>query len=490
MALEQKLSLRLSQRLVMTPSLQQAIKLLQMTKLELESVVAQELVENPVLEETEEVVVTPAPASAEEAAAEKPSEPVAEAPSSQEAMSEIDLEAYFSDGDDEWARGGGSFAEHEAPPIESTLTRAPDLYEHLRWQIGMSALSPRQREIAEAIVGNLDADGFLVATPEEIAALGGSESAAPYSVAEVEEVLAEVRQLDPPGIGWCSLRDSLLAQLARRGSGEDELVCRIVREGWELMLKRQYPALAKKLGVELAALEPAIAAIRTLETRPGREFAPDETQYIEPDVVVAKVGDDYVVQLNDDGMPRLRISRSYLRMLHQMQHDGSESEARQYIRDKMRSAVWLIKSLDQRQRTIYKVSESIVRQQRDFLDQGIDRLRPMVLRDVAEDIGMHESTVSRVVSNKYMQTPRGLFAMKFFFHSGIDRDYGEDISSLTVKRKIRQLVEGENSRRPLSDSDLARILNREGIHIARRTVAKYRDELGLPSSADRKQVFG
>jgi RNA polymerase sigma-54 factor len=201
------------------------------------------------------------------------------------------------------------------------------------------------------------------------------------------------------------------------------------------------------------------------------------------------VGEEYVVQLNDDGLPKLRISRAYRRMLQHMRHQAGENEAQQYISDKMRSAIWLIKSLDQRQRTIYKVATSIVRQQREFLDRGIDFLRPMVLRDVAEDIGMHESTVSRVVSNKYMHTPRGLFPLKFFFHSGLDRDYGEDISSLTVMRKIKQLIEGEDARHPLSDSELRRILNREGIQIARRTVAKYRDELNVPSSSDRKRIF-
>ena len=234
---------------------------------------------------------------------------------------------------------------------------------------------------------------------------------------------------------------------------------------------------------------PVIEEIKTLQTRPGRKFTNDRTHYIEPDVHVIRVGDEYVIQLNDDGLPRLRISRSYRRMLKNLRQEGRQNDAQQFISEKMRSALWMIKSLDQRQRTIYKVATSIVRQQRDFLDHGLDHLRPMVLRDVAEDIGMHESTVSRVVSNKYMHTPRGLFPLKYFFHSGIDRDYGEDISSLTVKRKIRQLVESEDTRHPLSDSELMRILNREGIQIARRTVAKYRDELNVPSSSDRKRIF-
>ncbi|HEY0510934.1 MAG TPA: RNA polymerase sigma-54 factor, partial [Thermoanaerobaculia bacterium] len=218
------------------------------------------------------------------------------------------------------------------------------------------------------------------------------------------------------------------------------------------------------------------------------KYSNERAIYVEPDVYVQKVGDEYVIVLNEDGMPKLRINGSYRNMLHSMD-SKQDGETVNYIKDKIRSAVWLIKSLDQRQRTIYKVAASIIRQQREFLDKGIEYLRPMVLRDVAEDIGMHESTVSRVVSNKYMHTQRGLFPMKFFFHSGIDREYGDNISSLTVKRKIEQLIQAEDPKRPLSDSELMRILNREGIQIARRTVAKYRDELTIPSSTDRKQIF-
>ena len=274
-----------------------------------------------------------------------------------------------------------------------------------------------------------------------------------------------------------------------RDEPADSLTRRVLAEHWELFLRRQYATIARALEVTLANLEPVIEDIKTLQTRPGRKFTNDRTHYIEPDVYVLKVGDDYVIQLNDDGLPKLRISRAYRRMLKNLRQEGRQNDAQQFISEKMRSALWMIKSLDQRQRTIYKVATSIVRQQRDFLDHGLDHLRPMVLRDVAEDIGMHESTVSRVVSNKYMHTPRGLFPLKYFFHSGIDRDYGEDISSLTVKRKIQQLVESEDARHPLSDSELMRILNREGIQIARRTVAKYRDELNVPSSSDRKRIF-
>jgi RNA polymerase sigma-54 factor len=486
MALEQKLSLKLSQRLVMTPSLQQAIKLLQLTRMELETVLNQELVENPVLEEREE---TP---EAEEAPREEtPPEPKKDEMDHQESMGDIDLEAYFND---YWESSSYQQPQvlgiPEAPPLENTLTRDPDLYDHLLWQLHMSGVPERLRQIAELIIGNLDTDGFLVASLEEIQEMGRfEEDGEPFGREEVEQALALVQALDPPGVACHDLRESLLKQLESQGEPTESLAWRMIEGYWDLVLKRQFPAVAKELGVDLAELEPAVERVKGLETRPGRKFGTDRTHYVEPDVAVLKIGDEYVIQLNDDGLPRLRVSKAYRRMLQEMRRDGRGSEAHQFLRDKMRSAVWLIKSLDQRQRTIYKVASSIVRQQKAFLDNGIEHLRPMVLRDVAEDIGMHESTVSRVVSNKYIHTPRGLFPMKFFFHSGIDRAYGEDISSLTVKRKIQQLIQSEDGKRPLSDSALARLLHKEGIQIARRTVAKYRDELGIPSSTDRRQIF-
>jgi len=483
MALEQKLSLKLAQKLVMTPSLQQAIKLLQMTRLELDGVLAQELVENPVLEENEQLT---------EEELRSPEEEESRAEEATDALADVDLEAFFGDYAESWEGSGRTslYEERQGPPLENTLSREPDLYDHLLWQLHMMDLPARQREIAELIIGNLNPEGFLVATPEEIQAMGADEPGLRgYRPEAVEAAIEVVRSLDPPGVACTTLRECLLRQLDARGEPPDSLARRAVAETWELFKHRKFEAVAKTLGVELAELEPVVETIRDLDTRPGRKFDTDRAQYVEPDVFVVKVGDNYVIQLNDDGLPRLRVSRAYRKMLQALRREGSQDEAQQYIKDKMRSAIWLIKSLDQRQRTIYKVAASIVNQQRAFLDYGIEHLRPMVLRDVAEDIEMHESTVSRVVSNKYMHTPRGLFPLKFFFHSGIDREYGGDISSLTVKRKIRQLIQEEDSRKPLSDSELMRILNREGIHIARRTVAKYRDELGIPSSTERKQIF-
>lgn len=507
MALEQKLSLKLTQKLVMTPSLQQAIKLLQMTRMELDHLLTQEMVENPVLEDQREVREEEASAEEREAQEEAEKKDDDEL-DHEESMEEIDLEDYFGD---YWESSGyASMSEHrESPPIENTLSRDPDLYDHLLWQLHMSDIPERQREIAEAIIGNLDPDGFLVASEEEIRELGrDADDDEPYGEEEVRRALELVRGFDPPGVAWPDLRQSLRAQLLARIAERDEeaeesngdgtergpseleqRALEVLDEHWQPFLKRQFQAIAKKMGVELGELEPVVELIKTLDTRPGRGFSSERAHYIEPDVYVRRVSGDYVIQLNDDGMPRLRVSRAYRRMLQKMKKEGKQDDAQQYIKDKIRSAVWLIKSLDQRQRTIYKVANSIVKQQRGFLDQGIERLKPMVLRDVAEDIEMHESTVSRVVSNKYIHTPRGVFPMKFFFHSGIDREYGDNISSLTVKRKIEKLIEAEDPKDPLSDSELMRILNREGIQIARRTVAKYRDELNIPSSTDRKQIF-
>jgi len=514
MALEQKLSLKLTQRLVMTPSLQQAIKLLQMTRMELDHLLTQELVENPVLEDQRELREDEPTSEEKEAQAEKEDkekekdkDKEAEELDHEESMENIDLDDYFGD---YWESSGyASMREHrDDPPIENTLTHSPDLYDHLLWQLHMADLPERLREIAELVVGNLDPDGFLVASVEELCELGDGVGGDPYDVDAVEAALALVRGFDPPGVGWPDLQGSLVAQLeaaierrleetaASNGNGDvggptelEKLALIVLREHWGEFLRRGFASVAKQLGVELADLEPVVELIKTLETRPGRGFSSERAHYIEPDVHVRRVSGDYVIQLNDDGMPRLRISHAYRRMLQKMKSEGRQNEAQQFIKEKIRSAVWLIKSLDQRQRTIYKVANSIVKQQREFLDHGIERLRPMVLRDVADDIEMHESTVSRVVSNKYIHTPRGVFPMKFFFHSGIDREYGDNISSLTVKRKIEQLVEAEDAKRPLSDSELMRILNREGIQIARRTVAKYRDELNIPSSTDRKQIF-
>ena len=484
MALEQKLSLRLSQRLVMTPSLQQAIKLLQMSKLELEEVLTQEMVENPLLEEEQEE--TPGPEEAREAAADTPPAPPAgtaadAAPvKERDSFEEIDFDSYFSDYLDS-AYNPRQYEEGEAVPLENTLSSPPGLQEYLSWQLSMSEASAPVRDIATYLIGNIDEDGYLRVTREEMRAAGFGEEA------DTDAALALVRSFDPPGICASDLPDCLMLQIRALGI-ENPLIEKIITQHWPEFLNRQFAPLARTLGVGMSQLQAVVEIIKNLEPKPGRKYSTERTIYVEPDVAVRKVGDDYVIQLNEDGLPKLRISAAYRRMLRSGNGAIGE-EAAAYLKDKMRSAVWLIKSLDQRQRTIYKVADSIVRHQRAFLDNGIEHLRPLVLRDVANDIGMHESTVSRVVSNKYIHTPRGLFPMKYFFHSGIDSSTGDDVSSLSIKNKISKIIADEDARRPHSDARIMQRLRAEGIQIARRTVAKYREELRIPSSSQRKQSF-
>ena len=487
MALEQKLHLKLSQKLIMTPSLQQAIKLLQLSKLELQEVLNQELLENPLLEESAEEVKSEE-TQAEETKSENEAQdvkPVDTPPSDTEekkdSFDEIDYDAYFQDYIEYGYNPRGMGEEHEEFPIENTLTRPPNLADHLTWQLSMSDASPRTKEIAQFIIGNIDEDGYLRASDDEIMTSGG------FAGEEVETAVKAVQSLDPIGVGARDLRECLLLQL-RFLEIDAPLVEVIIRDHWEEFMQRKFVVLSKTLGIDMKTLESIVELIKHLDPKPGRKYSNERAIYVEPDVYIQKVGDEYVIVLNEDGMPKLRINSGYRSMLNNMD-SKSDGETVNYIKDKIRSAVWLIKSLDQRQRTIYKVAESIVKHQREFLERGIDFLRPLVLRDVADDIQMHESTVSRVVSNKYMHTPRGLFLMKYFFHSGIDSDTGEDISSLTVKKKIQGFIDHEDPRKPLSDSKIMKILNDEGINIARRTVAKYRDELNIPSSTDRKQIF-
>ena len=495
MALEQKLRLKLAQRLVMTPSLQQAIKLLQLSRLELEETLAQEILENPVLDvdETPEEAV---PESGEETTSEeKPAAAAAEddpLPSAEETYDDIDVEAFFADYLGDGRTEGPSMAApslEQDNRLENVVSTGGGLAEHLQWQLHLLDLQPQVIEICEFVIGNLDEDGFLRANDEEIIRGTGCDAEG------VIEALAIVRSLDPPGIAASGLQECLAAQIEHvmmdaAENGDEEILHQahlIITEHWDELLHQKWDALAEALGFDqVAEIKPILDVIQALELKPGRIFRQDNNQYIEPDVYVRKLEEEYTITLNDDGLPRLRINSRYQRMLEGKELDPKANE---FLRDKMRSAMWLMKSIDQRQRTIYKVAQSIVSFQKDFLEHGIEHLRPMVLRQVAEDIGMHESTISRVVSNKYMYTPRGLFPMKYFFHSGVDSARGENVSSMVVKERIRKVVEAEDPARPLSDSKIMRTLQKEGIRLARRTVAKYREEMMIPSSDKRKKVF-
>ncbi|MCK5378663.1 MAG: RNA polymerase factor sigma-54 [Acidobacteria bacterium] len=510
MALEQRLSLKLSQRLVMTPSLQQAIKLLQLSRLELSDTLAQEILENPLLDVDGPVEETEIPDKEDEPNSRDPSEgplspvesdptPVSAAGDEQpkddptEAYAEIDVEAFFSDYLADSRPEGPSMAGRDpeiGSSLENTLSASPGLFEHLEWQVHLMDCPADLLGVCAFILGNLDQDGFLRATDEEIIVGTGAD------LTQVERTLEIIRSLDPAGVGTRSLQECFVVQLDRLRAemeGEDpgglEVLARaqiLVEAHWDDLLHQRWAPIAAALECEIPEIKTVLEVIHRLDTRPGRRFQQSRNTFIEPDVTLKKVDGNYVIALNDDGLPKLKLNYGYSRML---EGTGLDPKVNAYLKDKMRSALWLMKSIDQRQRTIYKVAESIVSFQRGFLDDGIEHLRPMVLRQVAEDIGMHESTISRVVSNKYMDTPRGLFPMKFFFHSGVDSAKGGAVSSLVVKEKIKKMIEIEDENKPLSDSKIMRTLQREGVRLARRTVAKYREEMGIPSSDKRKNFF-
>src|SRR5499426_1924915 len=444
MGIQQKLHTKLVQKLILTPSLQQAIKLLPMSTLELSDLLNQEMVENPMLEEvpTEELQPADAAATPEKTEAEQPSNKT-------DSWDDQDYEYFFGDYLDDGYRPRAPQEVKELPPIENTLSTASSLSDHLMWQLSMQTDDSLTREIGSAIIGNLDDDGYLVASSDELAAMG------PWPVGEVERALKLVQGFDPTGVAARDLQECLLLQLRNLGL-EGTPTEKIVTDHLRLLQNHQVPEIARKLGLSIDDLKEHIEIIRNLDPKPGSRYNPTQSQYVIPDVYVMKVEDEYVVVLNEDGLPQMRISPVYRRLLDKGAENSDETRA--YVKDKFRSALWLIKSVEQRQKTIHKVATSIINFQRDFLDHGIEYLRPLVLRDVASDIGMHESTVSRVVANKYMHTPRGVYEMRFFFHSGITSSMGEAVSSVTIKDRIRKMIDTEDQTRPLSDAQIAEIL--------------------------------
>jgi RNA polymerase sigma-54 factor len=475
MAIQQKLHTKLVQKLILTPSLQQAIKLLPMSTLELADLLNQEMVENPLLEEVETEELQPVDPQQSDKTAEQPP---TEKP---DTWDDADYEYFFGDYLDDGYRSRTPQEVKELPPIENTLSSAASLADHLQWQLSLQTEDESLREIGGAIIGNLDDDGYLVASVEEIAAMGD------WAVAEVERALQHVQTFDPIGVAARDLQECLWLQLRHLGL-EGTPTEKIITEHLRLLQNHQVPEIARKLAMTLEELKEHIEIIRNLDPKPGSRYNPSQSQYVIPDVYVVKVEDQYVAALNEEGLPQLRISPVYRRLLDKSVGESND-ETRAYVKDKFRSALWLIKSVDQRQKTIHKVATSIINFQREFLDHGIEHLRPLVLRDVANDIGMHESTVSRVVNNKYMHTPQGVFEMKFFFHSGISSSYGDSVSSVTIKQRIRKIIENEDPRKPLSDSKIVSILQKEGLMLARRTIAKYREELKIPTSNQRKVLF-
>src|SRR5579885_22454 len=533
-----KLTTSLSQRLVLTPQLRQRIEMLQMTSLELSDLIQQQLLENPVLEEVhtqdeqreleKEILdqLAGAPDDSAPVEAAPPESPNGNSASANGAgdAPPVELtaapEAFegeegtrvdeFGDEHEISEQSGDSFEEidfgrefqdyldpgyktqefeykEDAPTFEQFLTRAPSLAEHLEWQWRMTQVDERLVSVCECVIGNLDGDGRLNATNEEVAELGGCT---PELVEEARQI---VMHLDPVGCGARDARECLLVQLAAlgpdactRGGGENCIAAKLISEHPLAELQQhKLPNLAKQVGVDVKDLVEELQHIRKLDPYPGRRYSSDEPILIVPEVFIEKVDDEYEIYFADDGGPRLRISRDMQSLLSR---DGTTKETRDFIKEKMRSAVDLLRNIEHRRQTIYRVVECIVRRQREFLDKGVQFIKPMMLKDVAEDTGMHLSTVSRVVNRKYAHTPQGVIELRRFFTEGMVNEEGEEVSTRIIKLRIKKLIEEEDSHNPITDDQVVKILVKEGIKLSRRTVAKYRDQMQIPGSRERKAV--
>lgn len=483
MVLELRLAPKLVQQLVITPQLQQAIRLLQLTRLELVDMISQEMKENPLLEEEEEEreLAEGEPPVTEQEERETSAEPehTPEVKGNGEGADEFDWENYLENSNLIPFQRQSSPDGDERPSFENFLTKRTTLTDHLHWQLQLSHFTEEEHEVGTWIIGNLDEDGYLKISLEDVC----SETNLPMEM--VERVLRIIQQFDPAGVAARDLKECLLTQLEQM-SPRDSLAEKIVSEHLSLLKNRNYPAIAKRIGVSLDRVNRAASLISKLDPKPGKAFGGEVIQGITPDVYVYKLEGDYVISLNDEGVPRLKINSLYRNILNgsRLAMEGD----RKYIQEKLRSALWLIRSIHQRQRTIYKVTKSIVKFQREFLDKGIQSLKPLVLRDVAEDIQMHESTISRVTHNKYVHTPQGIYELKYFFNAGITSTQGETMASESVKSLVREIIAKEDPKKPYSDEKLVQILQRMHIHIARRTVSKYREMMKILSSNERRKI--
>ena len=460
----------------MTPQLQMAIKLLQLSRLELMQTIHQELEENPALEETLEADGDdPSPEAAD--LPPEDSAPIKEVTLEEKLRDEIDWSNYL----DEYSSSGRTQFEterREVPSFEAFTSRKETLPDHLLWQLMMTSPDPEEERIGSLIIGNLNANGYLDITLEEISRISGA------SPEKVSRVLNRMQTFDPVGVCARDIRECLLIQ-ARHLNLENTLVTEIIANHLKHLENKNYKAIARALKTNIENIVAAVVIIKRLEPMPGRQFSDEEPQYIVPDIIVYKFDNEFVIVVNDDGMPKLRINSYYKNAISR--GEKVPAQAKDYVQEKMRSAAWLIRSIHQRQKTIYRVVESILNFQRMFFEKGIAHLKPMILRDVAEDINMHESTISRVTTNKYVHTPQGIFELKYFFNSSIKRIDGGAIASASVQDKIKQIVGNENPRKPYSDDKIAQLLAGQNINIARRTVAKYRELLKVLPSNKRKQ---
>jgi len=488
MALELRQSLGLAQQLVMTPQLQQAIKLLQLSRLELLETISQEMEENPVLEDgtdgefdqddrtDEKSEQDQGRDTKKDKASEEPPPALPEVTVEERARDDVDWETYLTEYNTGWAEP--QYEERDAPSFENITDTKTNLSSHLIWQLNMSSMDEVQQEIGTQIIGNLDDNGYLDIPLEEISQVTG------HPLKRVIETLLLIQAFDPVGVAARDTRESLLIQARFLNLG-GSVAETIIMDYLEDLENKRYERIADSLEISLKEVVAAISVIKGLDPRPGRAYLNEEIIYITPDIYVFKVGDDYEIVQNEDGLPKLRINSYYKKIL---QNKGTLSEdTNEYIQEKLRSAAWLIKSINQRQRTLFRVTESIVSFQREFLDKGITHLRPLVLRNVAEDIEMHESTVSRVTTNKYVYTPQGLFELKFFFNSSIRRIDGDALASESVKEHIRNIIKNEDKAKPHSDKEIEKMMKRLNINVARRTVAKYRESMAILPSRKRKE---
>jgi RNA polymerase sigma-54 factor len=486
MTLRQRLDQRQVQKLILAPALQQAIKLLPLTNLELIEVIDAELAENPMIEIEGEALDRAArerEAAAEEEGGLKTSENILEglAPGADGPKSDPDADGQFEASFQEYLDEG--FRPHfyenkESLSLENTLSRTPSLWDHLNWQATLTFSDPGDLELAERIIGDIDEDGRLATSVEELARLNRT------TAEQVEAVREKIKAFDPVGCGSLDLREALLAQMDHLQI-EDPTARAIVSHHLPLLERSDYAQLSRLLNIPLSEVKVHIDVIRSLDPAPGRKYTEEKATYVVPDILVTKEGDEWAITVNHEGLPRLKISPHYRAMLAQAAEQQPEAHA--FLKDSLKKALWFMRSLDQRNQTIHKVARHIVDRQKDFFEKGIDHIRPMTLMEIAQDIGVHESTVGRVVANKFMQTPQGVYALKYFFHKSLPGSYGEDVSSLKVKEKIRKIVEGEDRTNPLSDIEIGDLLAKEDLRIARRTVAKYRQQLKIEPSHIRKR---
>jgi len=473
--LRQTLDLRLSQRLALTPSLLQKIELLQLNKLELQEMLNQELVENPILEEVTEQDA-PQEAIQNAGATDEPvSAESAPGPKETDSFDEIDFRYFF----DEYLDTGYKNREtedSEKPSFETFLTRPPSLQEHLNWQLGLSDVKPRIAEIAGQIIGNLNEDGYLLISLEELCQVANC------TMEEAVEALEVVQAMDPVGVGARDLRECLSLQLESLDLKES-LAYRIIQDHLPSLEGHRFKEIASHTGSNFEEVLQAVDCIKHLIPKPGQKYGNQEATYVQPEVTISKVDDEFVIILNDEGMPQLRLNAGYRDLL---KSNGVSGETKAFLREKFRSAVDLLRSVNQRKQTIYRVCVCIVNRQKDFLENGPSRLRPMLIKDVASELGVHSSTISRVVTNKYVDTPQGVMELRKFFTMGVENSDGEELSIVQVKLKIKLLIEGENKNKPYSDNQIGQLLRRDNIFITRRTVAKYREQMQVPGSRERK----